>query len=44
MYEEELDSIPTNSYESRSEYDIYCDYFNNKAEAEDFYKEAKKAQ
>ena len=25
MYEEELDSIPANSYESRTEYDIYCD-------------------
>ena len=44
MYEEELDNIPANSYESRTEYDIYCDYFDNKTEAEDFYKEAKQAQ
>lgn len=44
MYEEELNNIPANSYESRLEYDIYCDYFDNKAKAEDFYKEAKKAQ
>ena len=44
MYEEELDNIPANSYESRAEYDIYCDYFDNKSEAEDFYEEAKKAQ
>lgn len=44
MYEEELDNIPTNSYESRAEYDIYCDYFTDKIEAEDFYEEAKKAQ
>ena len=32
MYEEELNNIPANSYESRSEYDIYYDYIDNKAE------------
>lgn len=44
MCEEELDNIPANSYESRADYDIYCDYFNNEKEAKDFYEEAKKAQ
>lgn len=44
MYEEELNNIPANSYESRTEYDIYCDYFDNEKEAKDFYEEAKKAQ
>ena len=44
MYEEELDNIPANIYESRAEYDIYCDYIDNEKEARDFYEEAKKAQ
>lgn len=44
MYEEELNNKPVNTYKSCTAYDIYCDYFDSKAEAEDFYKEAKKAQ